>query len=59
MQYRIVTRIIICDASGKKICITMPYYAVIGNTSDAEDEEVSISMTVEGCSAISATLLSF
>ncbi|KRY08768.1 hypothetical protein T12_15779 [Trichinella patagoniensis] len=28
MQYRIVTRIIICDASGEKICITMPYYVL-------------------------------
>ncbi|KRZ95368.1 hypothetical protein T08_15877 [Trichinella sp. T8] len=53
----------------EKICITMPYYVHVVNlvnynsalqhhpritdTSDAEDEEV------EGCSAISATLLSF
>ncbi|KRY37049.1 hypothetical protein T01_1101 [Trichinella spiralis] len=38
---------VICDASGKNICITMPYYVCaitdgkLGYTSDAEDEEMT------------------
>ncbi|KRX74332.1 hypothetical protein T06_2672 [Trichinella sp. T6] len=39
---------------GKTICITMPYYAVIGSTSDAEEEDKEF----DNCSVHVSTVIS-